>query len=102
MHPVGEVSKVLRAWLAWAPGTREIERAFSFHQAIFASNRRGRMSRRREQDVMTLVVDYDAAEAKATVDLAIEVWKQFFFNVRPENKQRKLNARYPEAHLRDD
>ena len=41
---------------------------------------------------MTLTADYDAAVAKTVITLAIVIWKQFFFNVRAGDKQRKLNA----------
>ena len=90
--PVANLQQVLHAWLGWNPGTSSIENGFSQYQAIFSSNRRGRMSRQREQDIMTLVGDIVEGEVAEIVKMAREIWRQHFYNVRKENTERKLNC----------
>ena len=89
-HPVDALVVVLQAWIGWNPGTSDIERVFSLHQSIFASSRRGRMSRQREQDVMTLTSDFEPSEADNMIKLASELWKQFYWNVRKERPTTSL------------
>ena len=82
----------VQAWLGWTAGTSNIERAFSLHQKIFSADRRSRMTRQREQDVMTLACDYDKAEVEEVIKLAIEIWKAFYYNVKGPQKHRRIDA----------
>lgn len=82
----------VQAWLGWTAGTSNIERAFSLHQKIFSADRRSRMTRHREQDVITLACDYDVAEAEEVIRLAIEIWKAFFYNVKGAHTHRRIDA----------
>ena len=84
---VSELEKVVQAWLGWETGTGVIERAFSTHQQHFCSSRRGKMNRQREQDIITLTADYRENEADEIVEMATEIWKTNYRNVR-----RNLNA----------
>ncbi len=97
-YPVANLQRVLHAWIGWNPGTSSIENAFSQYQSIFSSNRRGKMSRQREQDIMTLVADHLEGETPEIVKMAGEIWQQYHYNCRNENTERKLNCgvpRYP-------
>ena len=91
-YDVSELVVVIRAWLGWNPGTSNVERAFSQHQAIFGASRCGRLSRQREQDILTLCADYNLAEVDAIVKTATEIWKQVYFNTRSGFSRRKLDA----------
>ena len=70
---VSELVVVARAWLGWGSTTCDIERAFSQYQAIFGASRRGRMTRQREQDIVTLCADWHEHDQDAVVAL-IRSW----------------------------
>ena len=87
------LSAPLQAWIGWQIGTGPLERAFSQHQRLFSSSRRGSMARQREQDIMTLMSDHDTAEVDKVLRLAIEIWKHFvlqlsFAEANPPNRFR--------------
>lgn len=82
----------IQAWLGWTSGTSNIERAFSLHQKLFSADRRSRMTRQREQDVITLACDYDIAEVEEVIKLAIEIWKAFYYNVKGTQKHQRIDA----------
>ena len=79
---VREVATCVKAWLGWEPGSGGIERAFAQYHAFFAAARRTKISRQREQDVLTLITDYNSKQVDAVVVKAIEIWTAAFFNVR--------------------
>ena len=89
---VSELVVVARAWLGWNPTTCDIERAFSQYQAISKNNRRGRMARQREQDIVTLCADWREHEEDAVIKAAVEIWKSRCYNIRSEASRRRLSA----------
>ena len=86
---VSELVVVARAWLGWGSTTCDIERVFSQHQAIFGASRRGRMTRQREQDIVTLCADWHEHDQDAVVKAAVDMWQSKCFGVRPKYKRRK-------------
>jgi len=79
---VREVATCVKAWLGWEPGSGGIERSYAQYHAFFAAARRANISRQREQDVLTLITDYDSKQVDAVIVKAIEIWKAAFYNVR--------------------
>ena len=94
-YPTANIKAVVLRWLAWNISTSDIERAFSLFQ--FANARRGRMSRQREQDLITLCYDYNPAEADQVIALAQELWKVFYGDVSEVPYRKRLDAGLPKG-----
>ena len=91
-YPTANIKAVVLRWFAWNISTSDIERAFSLFQAAFSNARRGRMSRQREQDIITMCYDYNPAEADQVIALAQELWKVFYNDVAEVQYRKRLDA----------
>ena len=66
-------------------------------QAAFSNARRGRMSRQREQDIITMCYDYNPAEADQVIALAQELWEVFYNDVAEVQCRKRLDAGVPKG-----
>ena len=86
-HPIGALIPVLVRWIGWVVSTSGLEHAFCVFEKLYGK-RRNHMSRQGEQDLITLINDYNRAEEANVIEIAKTIWKNVYGRVRKITKRR--------------
>ena len=90
-HSSGAIAKILARWVAWVISTSGLEQGFSAMDKVYG-NRRQSMSRQKEQDILTLIVDKRDDEVDEVIEIATELWSKYYGPIRCRTGVRNINA----------
>jgi hypothetical protein len=105
-HPTDVVKVILIRWIGWVISSSGVEQNFTHFARLLSNAQRCKMSRQREQDIITLLADITPLEIEETISMAGEIWKMFYGNARNNPRstrridlgiQRKRKKTAPEA-----